>query len=175
MSPNTPSAHPSPPVTGISETHNDIIAHLFDLVGLSTTAPLDAAASAIATRAIDFFDRTMRAHHQAEESHLFPAVLALAQDGTEREFIQAMVSQLTQEHRTIEALWAELSELLRQLVAGTVPLATDAHIQRLVLDYGDHATREESELLPLCQIILRRGPANSHTAALLEMHRLKPA
>ena len=170
-----PSARPAAAVEGISATHNDIIAHLFQLAGLSTHSPLDEAARAIAARAIEFFDRTMRAHHLAEESHLFPAVLSLALDGAEREYVQAMVTQLTQEHRKIEALWLELSARLRQLMAGGVSPSTDDHIQRLVLDYGDHATREESELLPLCQLILRRGPVDSHTDALLGMHRLTTA
>lgn len=175
MSDAAPSARPAAAVTGISATHNDIVAHLFQLAGLSTHSPLDEAARAVAARAIEFFDRTMRAHHLAEESHLFPAVLALALDGAEREYVQALVTQLTQEHREIEALWNELAARLRQLLVGGVSPAADAQIQRLVLDYGDHATREESELLPLCQQILHRGPADSHTDALLGMHRLVPA
>lgn len=167
----TPSAPPSATMNGIAKTHGDIIAHLFDLAGLSTNTPLDAAARALAERAIDFFNRTMRAHHSAEEQHLFPAVLALALDGAEREYVQALVSQLTQEHRKIEALWAELALRLRQLLQGDTVPATDERIQRLVLDYGDHATREESELLPLCHEILQRSPDPSHAQSLLGMHR----
>lgn len=169
----TPSAHPPAAMNGITKTHGDIIAHLFDLAQLCTSSPLDEAARALARRSLDFFDRTMHAHHGAEEQHLFPAVLALAIDGAEREYVRALVTQLTQEHREIEALWAELAQRLRQLmqVQGGISPSTDAHIQRLVLDYGDHATREESELLPLCHEILQRAPEGSHAKSLLGMHR----
>lgn len=171
MSDVVPPSHPSSTVNGITRTHGDIIAHLFDLAGLSTSAPLDAAARALAERAIDFFDRTMLAHHGAEEQHLFPTVLALAIDGAEREYVQALVSQLTEEHRKIEALWTELAQRLRLLIQGGTSPATDERIQRLVLDYGDHATREESELLPLCHAILQRASDGKHSQALLAMHR----
>lgn len=166
-------ASPVPPVSavaGISAAHNTIIAHLFELAGLPTHVPLDATARAVVARAIAFFDRSMHAHHQAEENHLFPTVLALAVEGAERAYLQAMVAQLTQEHRKIEALWAELSAQLQHLVAGGVSPSTDAHIQRLVLDYGDHATREESELLPLCHEILQRSTDASHAASLQALH-----
>lgn len=156
----TDASSPVPPVSavaGISAAHNDIIAHLFELAGLPTHVPLDAAARAVVARAIAFFDRSMHAHHQAEE-------------GAERAYLQAMVAQLTQEHRKIEALWATLSAQLQQLVAGGVSPSTDAHIQRLVLDYGDHATREESELLPLCHEILQRSTDASHAASLQALH-----
>lgn len=171
MSNTAPTTPPSSTVAGISKTHGDIIAHLFQLAALSTSAPLDEAARALAERAIVFFDHTILAHHSAEEMHLFPAVLALAIDGAEREYVQALVTQLTQEHRQIEALWGDLAHRLRQLILGAVAPSTDAHIQRLVLDYGDHATREESELLPLCQEILRRAPTADTIHWLLGMHQ----
>jgi len=148
--------HP-PSLAGISKAHSDIIAHLFHLSGLGTQVPLSSQARLDAQQTIDFFRRTVLAHHHAEETRLFPLVLAKAEAGDERAYVEALVEKLVAEHRQIEALWAALEDMLTAMIAGKGSAAIDAHIQDLVLDYGDHATEEESKFLPLCQEILRRG------------------
>jgi hemerythrin superfamily protein len=148
--------HP-PSLAGISKAHSDIIAHLFHLSGLCSHSPMSTQARTQAVEAIQFFRRTVLAHHQAEESRLFPLVLAKAAAGDEREYVEALVAKLTAEHRQIEALWTTLEGMLTELIGGKTNHMLDARIQDLVLDYGDHATEEETVFLPLCQQILRRN------------------
>ncbi|MDT8990264.1 hemerythrin domain-containing protein [Curvibacter sp. APW13] len=152
---------------GISQTHGDIIAHLFHLSGLGTNLPLTDDARALALRSMQFFERTVFAHHQAEEQRLFPLVLAQSADGAEREYLDTMIAKLTGEHRRIEALWTRLENLLKELLEGRGNAAIDGLIQELALDYGDHATDEEARFLPLCQEVLGRGGATPTAAELL--------
>lgn len=154
---------PAPSLAGISQAHADIIAHLFQLTSLGGPGPLDHEARTVVERSIAFFEHEVLAHHHAEEMHLFPTVLSLALDETERDYVQTLVTTLTEEHRKIEALWASLAASLQTLLAGNPLQSLDARVQELALDYGDHATQEESEFLPLCQEILRRAhPQRSH-------------
>lgn len=163
--------HPS--LAGISKAHADIIAHLFHLSSLAPQRPLSQETRQLAEHTIAFFKRTVLAHHAAEESRLFPAVLARAADGVEREYVQTLVTQLTAEHRKIEALWGQLESALTALLAGRYSAAIDTLVQTLVLDYGDHATQEEVEFLPLCRDILRRDNPQFEEADLL--HAPAPA
>lgn len=163
-----PVAHP-PSLAGLSQAHADIIAHLFHLTGLGAGSGLTPETRTQAEQTIAFFRRTVLAHHQAEESRLFPVVLAQAQPGDERAYVETLVHKLTAEHRQIEARWTQLESLLQAWLAGHKPGALDGHIQELVLDYGDHATEEESQFLPLCQEILRRHRPDFSAADLLHM------
>ena len=159
--------HPS--LAGISKAHSDIIAHLFHLSGLGSLSPISSEARAQAEQTIAFFRRTVMSHHQAEEMRLFPAVLAQATPGDERAYVETLVARLTAEHRQIEALWAVIENMLTALLLGKGSAALDTHIQTLVLDYGDHATEEESRFLPLCQEILRRSNPHFSEHDLLHM------
>lgn len=159
----THAASPQPILADISQTHGNIIAHLFHLSGLGTDVPLSDEARAQTQRTIGFFQRTVFAHHQAEELRLFPLVQAHAAEGAERDYVDTMVTKLTGEHRRIETLWTRLEGLLRDLLEGRPNAAIDGLIQEMALDYGDHATDEEARFLPLCQEILHRvGAAPSH-------------
>lgn len=166
----THAASPQPILADISQTHGNIIAHLFHLSGLGTDVPLSDEARAQTQRTIGFFQRTVCAHHQAEEHRLFPLVLAQATPGAERDYVQTMVAKLTNEHRRIEALWARLELMLAALLEGQANAAIDGLIQELALDYGDHATDEESRFLPLCQEILHRSDTVDIPAKLLHPH-----
>jgi hemerythrin-like domain-containing protein len=164
--------HPAPhhpTLAGISKAHSDIIAHLFHLSGLGSHGPLSSEVRQQAQETIDFFRRTVLAHHHAEETRLFPVVLAQAAEGDERAYVETLVGKLTAEHRQIEALWASIEVLLTAMLNGTSNTVIDAHIQDLVLDYGDHATEEESKFLPLCQEILRRNNPHFSEGDLLHM------
>lgn len=164
-----------PSLAGISKAHSDIIAHLFHLSGLRTDGSLSSAARQQAQETMAFFRRTVLAHHQAEEVRLFPLVLAKAEPGDEHAYVETLITKLTAEHRQIEALWASLETMLTAMLNGTSNSAIDTHIQDLVLDYGDHASEEESLFLPLCQEILRRNNPQFSEADLMHMPFLASA
>ena len=108
-------------------------------------------------------------HHLDEERDLFPAVLASAQPGAERERVQAMTERLTHEHRAIETLWKSLEKALKRVGKGQVADLDVTDVHQLVTAYAAHAGYEEKEFLPLSEAILGRN--SNHMAALgLSLH-----
>lgn len=160
--------HPS--LDGLSKAHGDIIAHLFHLSSMGNASPRDPQARALARQTIAFFKQTVLAHHHTEEARLFPMVLAASTPGDEHAYVETLVTKLTAEHRRIESLWNRLEVMLESMINGRTDPAMDAHIQSLVLDYGDHATEEETKFLPLCHEILRRGNPQFNESELLHAH-----
>ena len=103
-------------------------------------------------------------HHAEEEKELFPAVLASATKGEERDRVQALVNTLTTEHRQVEAAWSKLEPKLKAVAKGHDSDVDGADIQALVDSYQAHARFEEEVFLPLSQTILGRN--SNHLAAL---------
>ena len=111
----------------------------------------------------------MREHHAEEESELFPAVLASAARGVERDKVQAIVDELTAEHRQVEAAWSTLEPKLKAVAKGRGAEVDGAEVTALVQTYQAHARYEEEIFLPLSQAILGRN--SNHLAALgMSMH-----
>ena len=157
------------PIQDFSNCHVGILGKL-DLLG-ELPALLGPAARArdIAAQAVGFFREAVFEHHLDEERELFPAVLASAAQGEERERVQAMVTQLTDEHRELENLWKLLEPRLKKVAKGQAVDIDVTQIQRLVAQYRAHAQFEEAAFLPLAQQILARN--SHHLAALgLSLH-----
>lgn len=106
----------------------------------------------------------MLEHHLDEERELFPAVLASAAKGEAWLHVQAMVKQLTAEHRGLESLWKRLESGLKKVARGQDSDLDASLIDALVAPYRSHAPYEESAFLPLSQTILGRDA--NHRAAL---------
>jgi hemerythrin-like domain-containing protein len=112
---------------------------------------LDAQGVTAATRATAdeicrFFDGSARAHHAAEETHVFPNLL----DSGDKVLVQH-VRRLQQDHGWLEEDWLELQPQLRAVVEGynwfdldflraAVPVFTDL--------YRDHVALEENVVYP---------------------------
>lgn len=157
------------PIDNFSQCHSGILSHL-DALG-ELPALLDPAARArqIAQDTLAFFRKVVYEHHSEEERELFPAVLASAQPGDERAYVQNIVDRLTLEHRQVEHAWELIEPELKQVAkghdSGLGPLA----VSMLVATYRAHAQYEEQVFLPLSQTILSRN--SNHMAALgLSLH-----
>lgn len=164
---------PAAPIAGFSQCHEGILQHLAALAGLPALAEAAAQARKLAEETQRFFHAAVYEHHQEEERELFPAVLASATRGAEYDQVQAIVSQLTQEHREVEAAFEALEPSLKRLAKGhDAPLSgaeLAAQVRALVTRYEEHAHYEENELLPLSERILGRN--SNHMAALgLSLH-----
>jgi hemerythrin-like domain-containing protein len=161
-----PDANPSgdEPLTNFSQCHAGILTHLGKLSSLPALLEPAAQARRIAQETADFFRKVIYEHHQEEERELFPAVLASAQRGAERERVQVLVDQLTAEHRQVEAMWTRLEPGLKAVAKGHDSTLEASAVQRLVEAYTAHARFEEQEFLPLSQTILGRD--GNHMAAL---------
>jgi len=165
--PTEPAGHS--PIDDFSQCHVGILDHLQALGGLPALLEPMARARKIAADTVSFFRDAVYEHHAEEERELFPAVLASATQGPERDKVQAIVAELAAEHRKVEAAWARLEPKLKALAKGHEADVDGADITALVETYQAHARYEEEVFLPLSQAILGRN--GNHLAALgMSMH-----
>lgn len=163
------SEHINEPILDFSLCHEGILNKLDMLGELPALLAPAARAREVAGGALEFFKEAIFEHHADEERELFPAVLASAKKGDERDRVQLMVKRLTQEHRELEAQWKRLGSGLKKVAKGQASDVDAAAIQQLVAQYRAHAAFEEREFLPLSQEILGRN--SNHMAALgLSLH-----
>jgi hypothetical protein len=157
------------PLTNFNQCHIGILHHFERLSELPALLGPAMLAQKIASQAVDFFHRGMLAHHQEEESELFPAVLHSATVGEERLRVAQLVENLVQEHRVLEHLWEALEPALKKVAKGQEADLDTANLQALVARYSAHAEAEERIFLPLAEKILGRN--SNHMAALgLSLH-----
>jgi hypothetical protein len=169
--PKTPGANASSeaPLDQFSNCHAGILSHLQDFGRLPALLEPAAQARRIAGDTINFFRDVVYEHHAEEERDLFPAVLASAARGEERDKVQQIVDRLTREHREVEAAWTKLEPALKQVAKGHDATLDTAAVQALIRTYEGHAVYEEQVFLPLSQTILGRN--SDHMAALgLSLH-----
>lgn len=169
MTPPQPPHAGDAPIQDFSQCHAGILGKL-DMLG-ELPALLEPAARAreIAEKAVDFFREAIFEHHLDEERELFPAVLASATPGDERDLVQLIAKRLTDEHRELEKTWKRLEPELKKLAKGHPADVHAPDVERLVARYRAHALYEEKEFLPLSQTILGRNA--NHMAALgLSLH-----
>ena len=157
------------PIDDFSQCHVGILKQLQALDALPALLEPAARARRIAADALRFFREAVFEHHAEEERELFPAVLASAREGAERDEVRTIVAALTAEHRQIEGVWSKLEPKVRAVSKGHDADLDGADISALVWAYRQHARYEEDVFLPLSQTILGRD--SSHLAALgLSMH-----
>ncbi len=157
------------PIDDFSQCHVGIISNLNLLGELPALLEPATRARRIAAETLKFFRDAVYEHHQEEERELFPAVLASAVKGDERDKVQSLVNTLTTEHRQVEAAWSKLEPKLKDVAKGHDSDIDGAQISALVHTYLAHARLEEQVFLPLAQTILGRN--SNHLAALgMSMH-----
>jgi len=152
------------PVESFSNCHAGILSGLRDFASLPPLQDAALRARSIAQQTVALLDKAVQEHHAEEEEELFTAVLRSAKVGAEHDRVQALVQQLTDEHREVESLWKRLRPEVSKAAAGKpVRLREDA-VKLLVEMYRMHAELEEHEFLPLARDILGRN--SNHMAAL---------
>lgn len=157
------------PIQDFSDCHVGIVAMLDDLSSLSRQRGATPQGHDAAGRILKFFRDVVAVHHKEEESDLFPAVLADAVAGDERAKVEACINQLVTEHRSIEALYAQLAPTLSAIESGSDVELVGPAVATLVANYRAHARFEEEVFLPMAQAILGRN--SDHMAALgLALH-----
>ncbi len=166
---STPGTAEDAPLDQFSNCHAGIVSHLHAFGELPALLGPAARARRIAEDMLGFFKDTVYEHHADEEKELFPAVLASAFAGEEKDRVQSMVDQLVAQHRAIEGLWTRLEPELKKVAKGHASAIDTDAVTHLVRQYQGHAAFEEREFLPLAQAILGRN--SNHMAALgLSLH-----
>jgi hypothetical protein len=152
------------PLDAFSLCHVGILSHLEAFGQLPALLEQAARARHIAADTLKFFREAVFEHHSEEERELFPAVLASAVAGEERDRVQTIVDRLTKEHREVESVWSKLEPGLKDVAKGHDAALDGAAVTALVIAYEGHARYEEQVFLPLSQAILSRN--SNHMAAL---------
>ena len=140
---------PTQPFKTLDACHLQIQEHLAELQRMAAhmeTAGLDEADRKLAGEIEFFFSHSSREHHEQEEKHVFPPLLA---DGSDE--IKEAVRSLQQDHGFIEENWIELGPQLRAIAEGNdwFEPAEFQHNVSLYLELmNGHIALEESMIYP---------------------------
>ncbi|RUP29233.1 MAG: hemerythrin domain-containing protein [Curvibacter sp.] len=116
----------------------------------------DGQAAQAAADVMRYFDLAAPLHHEDEERHVFPLLLASGDPDW-----MALARRLQQDHRAMEPAWAALRQQLVQVAAGqTLSLSTEGFVRL----YRAHLQAEDQVAYPAA-----RGLGNaSQTAAMTQ-------
>ncbi len=115
----------------------------------------DAQAAAAAVDVMRYFDLAAPLHHQDEELHVFPAVLAICNDP-----LDLLVFRLRQEHLEMESLWGRVRLALARVAQKDAPTqvlfsqAEQTDMGEFVAIYKDHIRSEEDLVFPEARRVL---------------------
>jgi len=108
---------------------------------------VDQAVHSAAADVLHYFDRAAPHHHEDEEQHVFPRVLA----GCDDPAVRAIVLALQEDHIAMESQWAALRTPLAALATGHGEGFDAAHLaaaRRFCALYAQHAQTEEALVFP---------------------------
>jgi hemerythrin-like domain-containing protein len=115
----------------------------------------DATARALASEIVTHFSTTARQHHEDEERHVFPRLLA----SDDPDIVQA-VQRLQQDHGWLEEDWRELSAQLDAVASGQTWFDLDALQEAATVFIAlshEHIALEESCIYPQARARLRHA------------------
>lgn len=114
----------------------------------------DVQAQQAARDVMRYFDQAAPLHHQDEELHVFPRLLA---QGDPK--VTPVVQRLQQDHRAMEAGWREAREVLARVAAGdgAALQAGEEALEGFASLYGTHIEAEERIAYPAAQALLEPG------------------
>jgi hemerythrin-like domain-containing protein len=114
---------------------------------------VDDAVHRAAADVLHYFDQAAPQHHEDEEQHFFPCVLAHTRDDT----VRVAVMKLQEDHLAMEAQWARLRVPLAALANGhavAYDVSQMAAAARFCALYDGHAQCEEERVFPLAAHLL---------------------
>lgn len=112
----------------------------------------DAQAQQAARDVMRYFDIAAPHHHQDEELHVFPRLLAL---GDAR--IQAVVQRLQRDHLAMESNWQRARQVLVLVAEGRIDTPApedDAALDAFASLYGEHIAAEEDIAYPAARALM---------------------
>lgn len=117
----------------------------------------DEQSRAAARDVLRYFDLAAPQHHEDEERHVFPRLLAMGDAS-----LSADVARLRADHERMGALWRELRAALQRwaepLEPGAIDAATRACAEAFRAAYDGHIELEEGRVFPAARA-LADGPA----------------
>jgi hemerythrin-like domain-containing protein len=128
------------------ETLRDLLLHMND-------HGCDARARESASDVMRFFDTTARLHHEDEEDDLLPRMM-MATTVNRGSRLTRLVADIANEHREMEKVWIELRAVLQEISAGEDTQLDPLTVDRYVKLYKAHLAMEESNVIPLAEMLL---------------------
>lgn len=141
------------------------------LVSRLAKAGPDAEARVMAAEIIDHFTNVAREHHQDEERHVFPKLIA----GGDADIVQA-VQRLQQDHHWIEEDWLELAPQLDAVACGQLWYDLDTlreGAEIFVALMHDHMALEESWIYPQARARVATGERLEMGREMAARHRVQ--
>ena len=131
----------------------------------------DEAAGRAACDVMRYFDLAAPLHHQDEELHVFPILMASA-DPT----LQSLVERLLQDHRAMEAAWPAARQVLQQVAEGqpgpsgpaALPAASAAQLAAFAGLYQAHMQAEDEQAYPAAQQALSAQAQQAMSADMMQ-------
>ena len=115
----------------------------------------DASAAQAAQDVLRYFNLAAPLHHEDEELHVFPPLLALNEPP-----VTAAVLQLIRDHRAMEVAWARAAMVLEQVKNASgvkwkpLDAAQTADLQAFASLYASHIALEEGVVYPRARAVL---------------------
>lgn len=112
----------------------------------------DTQAQQAARDILRYFDQAAPRHHEDEELHVFPPLLAQADPAT-----VAVVQRLQHDHQLMERRWPEARAVLEAVAsgqAGPLTAADEAILDAFAVPYEEHIKAEEQIVYPAAQAAL---------------------
>ena len=151
----SPAAGFDQPFEMLAACHERVLRMLELLARLRAHLPThgaDTQAQQAARDVMRYFDQAAPLHHEDEELHVFPPLLA---QGDAR--IVAVVERLQRDHLAMESRWARAREVLVLVAEGRIHTPTpedDAALDAFAGLYADHIRAEEEIAYPAVQALV---------------------
>ena len=158
-------AEPFEMLAACHERVERMLALLARLIDYLRTHEADPQSRQAARDVMRYFDLAAPLHHQDEELHVFPALLA---GGDAR--LQALAQRLAAEHRRMEVLWRAVRAILQNVadaasptpaLPASLPMSLPETEERVLRDfialYEQHLEAENEDAYPFAQAALDAG------------------
>lgn len=113
----------------------------------------DAEARQAATAVMRYFDTAARHHHEDEEEDLLPRMMSAA-TMSRGSRLTRLVADIATEHREMDKAWTDLRAVLQEISAGENVLLDALVVDRFSKLYHTHMALEESNVIPLAEMLL---------------------
>jgi hemerythrin-like domain-containing protein len=163
------------PVEMLKACHERIAAQCATLEKLEAHLPLhgaDEQAQQAATNIMRYFDIAGPHHHADEEQDLFPLLIEICQ--RLHSPMGERIASLLDEHRCLEAAWAQLRTVLVDIADGKTRLLERRWVADFVGDYRAHIALEESQIFPFAEAYLDRRQLARLSAAMVARRTITP-
>jgi hemerythrin-like domain-containing protein len=163
------------PVEMLKACHERIAAQCATLGKLAAHLPshgADAQAQQAARNIMRYFDIAAPHHHADEEQDLFPVLIEASE--RLRSPVAERIASLLDEHRVLEASWAQLRTVLADIAEGRARLLEPAQVADFADTYRSHIALEEREIFPFAQACLDRQQLATLSAAMVARRTMTP-